>query len=149
MMVVLFVMGVLAAAVVLALPGDAGKVRAETERLAARTSAARDEAIAGGAPMALVVSGAGYYFEQRRDGAWQPASGRGLGLVNWSEGTHASLVTGGGSSVSGSPTGGRARVVFDPVGLASSEVRLRVSRGSEARTLVIARDGRVRIDNAR
>lgn len=143
MMVVLFVMGVLAAAVVLAMPGDAGKVRAETERLAARTSAARDEAIAGGAPMALVVSGAGYYFEQRRGDAWQPAGGRGLGLVSWSEGTRASLVTGSGSS-----TGGRARVVFDPVGLASSEVRLRVSRGSEARTLVIARDGRVRIDNA-
>lgn len=133
MMVVLFVMGVLAASVVLLLPGDADRLRRDSERFAARASAARDEAIASGSPVALVVNGAGYYFEERHDGSWGPAQGRGLALTNWSAGTATST--------------GRARLVFDPVGLASSELRLRLSRGEAARTITIARNGTVRADD--
>lgn len=140
MMVVLFVMGVLAASVVLLLPGDADRLRRESERFAARVSAARDEAIASGSPVAAVVSEAGYYFEQRRDGAWAPAEGRSLALTDWSHGTVIAV------GVAGGQTGGRARIVFDPVGLASSELRLRLSRGDAARTIVIARNGTVRAD---
>ena len=47
MMVVLFVMGLLAGVVVLSLPGDQRVLREEAERFAARTVAARDEAISG------------------------------------------------------------------------------------------------------
>ncbi|MCW1382800.1 GspH/FimT family pseudopilin [Novosphingobium sp. KCTC 2891] len=143
MMVVLFVMGVLAAAIVMVLPGDEARLRGEAERLAARTLAARDEAIAAGAPVSLVVSGAGYYFEERRGGTWQPAHGRGLGLTPWDEGTRVSLGLAGGQD------GGRTRVVFDPVGLASSDVSVRMARGAQARVLTIARDGRVRLDGGR
>lgn len=143
MMVVLFVMGVLAAAVVLVLPGDADRLRRESERFAARVSAARDEAIAEGAPVAVVVSEAGYYFEERRGGAWAPAEGRGLSLSNWSEGTIVAVDTPGGQ------TGGRARIVFDSVGLASSDLRLRLSRGGVTRSLTIARNGRVGADGTR
>ncbi len=142
MMVVLFVMGILAASVVLLLPGDADRLRRESERFAARVSAARDEAIASGSPVATVVSEAGYYFEQRRNGSWLPAEGRGLALANWSSGTIVAVATPGGQ------TGGRARIVFDPVGLASSDLRLRLSRGDVARTITIARNGTVRLDDA-
>lgn len=140
MMVVLFVMGVLAGAAVLMLPGDADRLRREAERFAARVSAARDEAITGGMPVAVVVSEAGYYFEQRQGGAWAPAEGRGLSLTDWSEGTLVSVAVPGGQ------TGGRARVVFDSVGLASSELRLRIARGKTARVVTLARDGTVRAD---
>ena len=140
MMVVLFVMGVLTTAVVLLLPGDADRLRRETERFAARASAARDQAIASGAPVAVVVSEAGYYFEERRDGAWSPAHRRGLALTDWSEGTVVAVATPGGQ------TGGRARIVFDPVGLASSDLHVRLSRGGQARGLTIARNGTVQAD---
>ncbi|WP_225204574.1 GspH/FimT family protein [Novosphingobium huizhouense] len=140
MVVVLLVMGVLASAVVLMLPGDADVLRREAERFAARVSAARDEAIAGGAPVAVVVSEAGYYFEKREAGAWAPAEGGGLSLATWREGTQVAVAVPGGR------TGGRARVVFDTVGLASSELRLRLARGSATRALTIARDGMVRAD---
>ena len=140
MMVVLFVMGVLASAVVLMLPGDADALRREAERFAARVTAARDEAITGGAPVAVVVSEAGYYFEKRERGAWAPAEGRGLSLASWSAGTVVAVAVPGGQ------TGGRARVVFDPVGLASSELRLRIARGDAAQAVTLARDGTVRTD---
>lgn len=142
MMVVLFVMALLASVVVLMLPGDADRLRRESERFAARVSAARDEAIAGGAPVAVVVSEAGYYFEVRRAGAWSPAEGQGLSLSNWSDGTTVAVAVAGGQ------TGGRARIVFDTVGLASSELRLRIARGKAARSVTIARDGAVRADAA-
>jgi general secretion pathway protein H len=59
LMVVLFVLGLLATVAVLSIPGDSRVLRDEAERFAARTVAARDEAISGGRPVALVVSRAG------------------------------------------------------------------------------------------
>ena len=91
LMVVLFVMGLLAGVVVLSLPGDSKVLREEAERFAARTVAARDEAISGARPVAVVVGRAGYYFEQRRDGGWQPLDPGQFGLVAWKEGTAASV----------------------------------------------------------
>ena len=52
LMVVLFVMALLAGAAVLALPGDDRALRHEAERFAVRASAARDEAITAGVPVA-------------------------------------------------------------------------------------------------
>jgi len=40
----------------------------------------------------------------------------------------------------------RQRVVFDPVGLASSEARVRLSHGNRALTVSVARDGTVTLD---
>ena len=145
LMVVLFVMGLLAGVVVLSLPGDERALRDEAERFAARTVAARDEAISGARPVALVVGNAGYYFEQRRDAGWQPLDPGRFGLVGWKPGTAASVA--GGAAEAASANGPeRQRVVFDPVGLASSEARVRIARGSAALAVSVARDGSVRVD---
>ena len=151
MMVVLFVMGLLAGVVVLSLPGDSKVLRQEAERFAARTVAARDEAISGARPVAVVVGRAGYYFEQRSDGGWQPLDPARFGLVAWKDGTLASV---SGASVAGVVADGaqpgvpaeRKRLVFDPVGLAGSEARVRLARGKDALAVSVARDGTVKLD---
>ena len=156
MMVVLFVMGLLAGVVVLSLPGDSKVLREEAERFAARTVAARDEAISGARPVAVVVGRAGYYFEQRRDGGWQALDPGRFGLVAWKDGTLASVA---GASVAGASVAGatgegaqpgaapeRQRLVFDPVGLSSNEARVRLARGKDALSVSVARDGTVKLD---
>ena len=148
-MVVVFVMGLLAGVVVLSLPGDGRALRDETERFAARTIAARDEAIGGARPVALVVGGAGYYFERRIDAGWQPLDPSRFGLVAWKPGTAARVsgATGETTQAGAAPQSpGRQRLVFDPVGLASSEARVLLSRGGRAMAVRIARDGSVKLD---
>ena len=148
LLVVVFVMGLLAGAVVLSLPGDSRVLRDEAERFAARTVAARDEAISGARPVALVVGRAGYYFEARADRGWQPLDPSRFGLVAWKDGTEASVAGGAGEGATGSPASGaaeRQRIVFDPVGLASSEGRIALRRGGGTLAVRIARDGTVRL----
>ncbi len=149
LLVVVFVMGLLAGAVVLSLPGDSRALRDEAERFAARTVAARDEAISGARPVALVVGSAGYYFEARSDGGWQPLDPGRFGLVAWKDGTAASVAGAAGEGGQSNPSPGaaeRQRLVFDPVGLASSEGLLSLRRGGETLAVRIARDGTVRLD---
>lgn len=144
MMVVLFLMGLLATAVVISMPGDERKLRTEAERLAARTVAARDEAVTGATSVALVVSDAGYYFERRVDGQWQPLEQGRQGLSAWDKGTTARQESAAGDAASP----GRSRIVFDPVGLASGDATVRLARGSGALAVRIARDGKVSVDAA-
>jgi general secretion pathway protein H len=132
MMVVLMVMGLLAGVAVLTLPGDERKLRGEAERFAARTLAARDEAIIGARPISVVVSEQGYYFERRSDGRWQALPGRGFDLMPWDNATTVSA--------------GRQRIVFDSLGLASSDAAVRLGRGDKALVVQIRRDGKVTLD---
>ena len=150
LLVVVFVMGLLAGAVVLSLPGDSRVLRDEAERFAARTVAARDEAISGARPVALVVGRAGYYFEARADRGWQPLDPSRFGLVAWKDGTEASVAGGAGGAGEGATPGAaeRQRLVFDPVGLASSEGRIALRRGGGTLAVRIARDGTVRLDGS-
>lgn len=145
LLVVVFVMGLLAGAVVLSLPGDSRVLRDEAERFAARTVAARDEAISGARPVALVVGRAGYYFETRADRGWQPLDPSRFGLVAWKPGTDAVVVGGAGEGATPGAAE-RQRLVFDPVGLASSEGQIALRRGKLALAVRIARDGTVRLD---
>ena len=141
MMVVLFAMGLLASVAVLSMPGDERRLRDEAETLAARTNAARDEAITGAAPVALVVGSAGYYYERRIDGMWQPIPGGRFDLTGWKDGTTATPAT-------GQAQGGRSRIVFDSLGLASNDATVRLARGDRVLTLRIVRSGRVTLDGA-
>lgn len=129
MMVVLMVMGLLASVAVLTMPGDERKLRTEAERFAARTLAARDEAIVGSRPISLVVSDGGYYFERRNEGQWQALPGRGFDLTPWDDETTVAA--------------GRQRVVFDSLGLASGEASVGLVRGQQRLVVNIHRDGKV------
>lgn len=132
MMVVLLVMGLLATVAVLTIPGGERKLRNQAERFAARTLAARDEAIVGARPVSLVVSERGYYFERRSDGQWQQLPGKGFELTAWDDGVSVST--------------GRQRVVFDSLGLASSDATVRLTRDGSALVVHLRRDGKVRLD---
>ena len=91
---------------------------------------------------------AGYYFEQRRDGAWLPLDPGRFGLVAWKDGTAASVAggVGEGAQPGSTVTPERQRLVFDPVGLAGSEARVRLARGKDALAVSVARDGTVKLD---
>lgn len=151
-LVVLLVMGLLASVAVMTLPGDERRLRDEAERFAARVLAARDEAIVGATPVSLVVGSAGYYFERRVEGRWQPIAEGRLDQTGWTEGTvvgDLGAATGTGTSTQQSAVeGGRSRIVFDTLGLASGDATVRMTRGARALTVRIARDGRVSIDDA-
>jgi general secretion pathway protein H len=117
LMAVLAIIGLLSAAVVIAMPDSRGSLVGEAERFAARARAAQERAIMDGRPMALRVTGAGYGFEQRRDGAWQALEQKPFLDQPWGEGVDAALAD------------GAERIMFDTTGFA------------EPAQLVLAREG--------
>lgn len=72
LMVVIAIIGVAAAAVVFTAFPAGPSPRAQAEQLAARLVAARTMAITANTDTALVLSEAGYSFEQRGPSGWQP-----------------------------------------------------------------------------
>ncbi len=99
LMVVIVIMGLLAAVAVLALPPAGGSLRAEAERMAARAKAAQESALIESRATALQVDAAGYAVSRTRDGAWQE-----VGRFPWNPGTRPDLA------------GAGLRTVFDATG---------------------------------
>ena len=129
LMVVLAIVGVMSAVVVLAMPDPRGRLVDEAERFAARTIAARDNAIISAHATRLAVDTDGYRFEQRRGGTWQNIAERPLKQVSWADGTKASAVI----------------VHFDPTGLAAPPARITLQRGDERVDIAIGADGGVHV----
>ena len=132
LMVVLVIVGLVSAAVVLAMPDPRGALRGEALRLAARADAARERAMMDNRPVALVLGERGYGFEWRRDGEWRPVGERPFVAQDWNEGTRASI------------EGGEARIVWDSTGFAEP-ARLRLVRGREAAEVEVAEGGRIHV----
>jgi general secretion pathway protein H len=133
LMVVIAIIGVLAAGVVMAIPDPRGRLRDEAQTFAARTVAARDLAIVEGRPVAVRVTARGYAFDRRQDGAWVPLSDKPFRSQPWSDGT-AALVG----------QGGTVRAAFDATGQPSEPVIIRLTRSSEQAQVTIAANGEVR-----
>lgn len=125
LMVVIVIVGLAAAAVVLAVPDAGGSVQAEAERFAARAKAARDSAVVEARPVALAIDGAGYRVERRVGGGWQAA-----GAFDWAEGTSAQAIM--------------ARTRFDTTGMAEP-LSLTLRRGDRTVAVDIGADGNVRV----
>ena len=132
LMVVLVIVGLTAAAVVLAIPDPGGGVRGEALRLAARVDAARERAMMDNRPVALVLNDRGYSFEWRLEGEWRAVAQKPFVAQDWSEGTRASI------------DGGESRIVFDSTGFAEP-ARLRLVRGKEEAQVAVTDGGRVRV----
>ena len=132
LMVVLVIVGLTAAAVVLAIPDPGGGVRGEALRLAARADAARERAMMDNRPMALVLREGGYSFELRTDGEWRALAERPFVAQDWSAGTRASI------------DGGESRIVFDSTGFAEP-ARIRLVRGKEEARVEVTDGGRVHV----
>jgi general secretion pathway protein H len=132
LMVVLVIVGLVSAAVVLALPDPHGALRGEALRLAARADAARERAMMDNRPVALVVKEGGYAFEWRTEGEWRPIGVRPFVPQDWSAGTRVAL------------EGGESRIVFDSTGFAEPS-RLRLVRGREQAVVEVSDGGRIHV----
>ena len=128
LMVVIFIIGLAATAVVLAIPDQGGSVQTEADRFAARAKSLRDTAIIESRPAAIRLGPGGYSLSVRRAGAWTE-----LGRFPWTSGTRARL--------SGGEDGGTR---FDSTGLAVP-MRLQLERGERRVAVAIGHDGSVRV----
>ncbi len=149
MMVVLLIMGLAVGAVLLSLPSQNSKLRREAEGFAAKVVAARDEAVLTGSAVALTVNERGYYFERRADGRWQGYDSGPLAINYWSQGTSAVRSQAGGGTadqnIAGQSAAGKERLVFDPVGLASNALDLRLQASDASISVAVTRTGEVSI----
>ena len=132
LLIVMTIIGLMSAAVVLAIPDSRGGLVAEAERFAARLHAAREQAIMDGRPIAIRLTSAGYGFDRRERGEWKPIDEAPFSDSAWGQGTEAAL--------------GQApeRVVFDSTGTAEP-MQLILVRGDERVRVEVGGDGRARV----
>lgn len=131
LLIVLTILGLMSAAVVLAIPDPRGSLTAEAERFAARAKAAQDKAIFDARPMAIRVSSAGYGFDRREEARWQPLEQLPFIDYAWREGVQAQVAE-----------GQVARFIFDPTGIAEPAA-LTLMRDGERVTVTIRHDGKI------
>jgi general secretion pathway protein H len=128
LLVVLVIIGLAAAAVVLTMPEPGGSLHGEAERFAARTKAARDNAILRAHEVAVRVGAGGYEVADRADAGWRVEA-----HYDWARSTIP--------DVAGAPA---ASLRFDATGMTEpAEVTLR--RGERAATIEIGADGGIRV----
>ena len=128
LIVVITVIGLLAATVILAIPDANGGLRVEAERFAARAKAAQETAVIESRATSLHVDAGGYAVARRDGGAWRETA-----RFAWDDGTQPDL-----------GAGGSGRTTFDATGLADPlEVILR--RGDDRTQIVISSDGEIQI----
>ena len=128
LMVVLVILGLAAAAVVLAMPEPGGSLAAEAERFAARAKAARDTAILESRAVAVQIGRDGYEVARRREGAWQTQA-----RYEWAERTAPDL-----------PGGAPAGIRLDSTGFAEP-ARVVLRRGGDQAVIDITGDGTVHV----
>ncbi|GGB57679.1 hypothetical protein GCM10010833_10550 [Blastomonas aquatica] len=149
LMVTLFIIGLVAGAVVLSLPGDSAALSEDADRFAARVAAARDEAIVSARPIAVWIAPSGYGFDARQDRQWVPLNARTLANRDWKPGTVATIE--GDVAQNAAPPGtdpasappSRARFWFDATGLPNSPVEVVLSRGVNSDRIIISATGEV------
>ncbi|HEX8443849.1 MAG TPA: GspH/FimT family pseudopilin [Allosphingosinicella sp.] len=129
LLVVLAIIGMMSAAVILAIPDPRGSLTSEAERFAARANAAQERAILEARPLALRIDAAGYAFDRREQAGWQPLADRPFERQSWTEGTSAA---------------GPVRIVFDSTGLAEPAA-LTLQREQERVTVDFGHDGSIRV----
>jgi general secretion pathway protein H len=130
LMVVLAIVGLMSAAVVLAIPDPRGSLVSEAQTFAARVSAAQERAIMDNRAVALRLTPAGYSFERRTGEGWQTIIERPFGEARWVEGTGIAAAS--------------DRVVFDSTGFADP-LELTLKRGTEEVGVTIGEGGDVRV----
>lgn len=133
LLVVLAIIGMLSAAVMLAIPDPRGSLTAEAERFAARAGAAQERAILDAKALSVRITPTGYAFDLRQGGAWQQMAEKPFGPQSWTEGTSAAL---GGA--------GSARILFDTTGLAEPAA-LTLQRDTERVVIEFALDGAIHV----
>jgi general secretion pathway protein H len=134
-MIVLVIMGLLASAVVLALPDGRPGLPQEAERFAATLLRARDEAVFRNGQIRVVAADGAYRFERRDGRDWRPLD----------EPPFRARAFEAGTQVAAAP---EAVVVFDPAGLANP-TEFSFTRGQARRTVIVDLAGNVSLDAPR
>ena len=132
LLVVLAIIGLMTAAVVVAMPDSRGSLTAEAERFAARARAAQERAVMDNRPIAVRVDQAGYAFDWREQGEWRPLDRRPFAPTPWGKDIHAEM------------EGGAARIVFDATGFAEP-LSLALARGGDRVAVDVTGGGDVRV----
>jgi len=143
MLIVMLGMALLATTVVLTAGGGGRGARADASRLASRIAAARETAITSARPVGVWVSRSGYGFDVRAGGTWRPADQKPLETVDWPAGT--AVVAANMPGRQASLSRGRARLVFDNLGLPDRPMRLAVSRGGSSAQIAVLPNGDVKV----
>lgn len=133
MMVVLAIAGLMTAVVALGMPSSESALIRESERLAARLLAARDNAILGNRETAAILDAGGYRFVERDGKSWRDLDDKPLADTPWREGTAIA---------------GDTRVSFDSVGMSEPKTLVLASGDNRARIRVAA-SGMVHVDARR
>ena len=134
MMVIMVIIGLASAAVVFAIPDPRGRVIDEAEHFAARTLAARDDAIVQSRDTRIWITASGYGVERRRRGAWAAVTDKPFKTVQWQPGT-APII---GAS-------GREAITFDATGAPSSPATVTLRRDDARATVTVSGNGVIRV----
>lgn len=133
-MVVLAIVGLMAAVVAVSLPSSEATLVRESERLAARLLAARDHAILANRETSAILDTRGYRFVMRDGKAWKPMDDAPLADAAWRGGTLPVL-----------PENGEIRVSFDSVGMSEAQT-LTLINGERRAAVRVLGSGEVRVD---
>jgi type II secretion system protein H len=134
LMVVVTIIALTSAVVIFAIPDSRGRVIDEAERFAARTLAARDDAIVQSRDTRVLITATGYGVERRRRGAWEVATDKPFKAATWSEGTGVLI----GES-------GREAITFDATGAPSSPATVTLVRDDARATVTVSGNGVIRV----
>jgi general secretion pathway protein H len=134
LMVVVTIIALASAVVVFAIPDPRGRVIDEAERFAARTLAARDDAIVQSRNVRVSVTAAGYSVERRRRGQWQAMTDKPFKAAVWASGTGVEL----GAS-------GREAITFDATGAPASPATIILMRDNARATVTVSGNGDIRV----
>ncbi len=143
MLIVMLVMALLATTVVLTAGGGERKVSADASRLASRIAAARETAIVSARPVGIWIGRSGYGFDIRAGGSWSPLLQKPFETVNWPDDTNVVAI--GLAGKQAALSGGRARLVFDNIGLPDAPMRLDITRDGQSAQVMVAPNGDVKV----
>lgn len=132
-MVVLAVLGLMAAVVVVAIPDGAMTVAAEGERFAARLKRAQEEAVLVNRPVEVATTDEGYAFRVRSAGGWRALDEGPFRPETWLPGTAVAAEK------------DIRRVTFDPTGVATP-VHFTLRRSGKTVEVLVDQAGNVRVD---
>jgi general secretion pathway protein H len=119
LMVVLFLIGLAAAAVVLTVGSASRAAGSQAEQFAARIGALRDRSVVESRPYAFWVRPSGYGFETREGRQWQPLDKKPFATTDWTAPLSANIA---GQRV--------LRIAFDANGLPSAPMDVTLAGGT-------------------
>jgi general secretion pathway protein H len=132
LLVVLFLFGLAASAVVLTVSSATRSSASQAEQFAARIAALRDRSVVESRPMAFWVRASGYGFEQRSARKWQPMADKPFTTTDWRSPLTANV-----------EAGKMLRVAFDQNGLPSAPMDIMLSGGGPATRIRLDETGSV------